>query len=305
VGPSIRWATPAALRCWSVASTAAAAFGAAERQGTIRRKRDTWHYRGDYGELVLTKFLTRNKIVVPALADWRLGWRPGGRATGGNGRTGLPAGAFVARSSHAGYDSSEALPSRQMDLPETLPVVFTSLQARRAGLTRHALYALRDRGEIECVMRGLYRRRGAKATDLDLEEIAARAPQATLCLTSALVRHGLTDEIPSSIDVAIPRGTRPHPTSMPVTWHRFDPKTFGLGRSELRLNEHARIGIYSPERCIIDAYRMSASEGPELGREALRRWLRRKGAQPATLLKLARSFPRTEQALRETLEILL
>ena len=45
-------------------------------------------------------------------------------------------------------------------------------------------------------------------------------------------------------------------------------------------------------------------DGSDLANEAFKRWLRR-GGQPSELLGMARSFPRTLAALRETLEILL
>jgi hypothetical protein len=90
-----------------------------------------------------------------------------------------------------------------------------------------------------------------------------------------------------------------------VTWHSFAVATFDLGRDELNLREETTIGIYSPERCIIDAFRLRHLEGPETAIEALRRWLRRRGSQPATLLKMARAFPKAEPALRAALEILL
>ncbi|MBI5545692.1 MAG: type IV toxin-antitoxin system AbiEi family antitoxin domain-containing protein [Deltaproteobacteria bacterium] len=185
-----------------------------------------------------------------------------------------------------------------------LPSTFTYAQARRLGLSKRGLYRLRDEGMVESLGRGLYRRRDREAGDLDLIEIAMRAPSATLCLATALARHGLSDAIPSSLDVAIPRTARPHPTRVPVTWHRFAPKTFDIGREEIPLGDDARIGIYSPERCIIDAFRMRSLEGTELGRDALRRWLKKRGSQPASLLKLAKAFPRVQRALRETLEIL-
>ncbi|MHB2022630.1 MAG: hypothetical protein ACYCO3_04760, partial [Mycobacteriales bacterium] len=50
----------------------------------------------------------------------------------------------------------------------------------------------------------------APPVDSDLIEIAERVPHATLCLETALARHGLIDAIPVAIDIAIPRGsTRP------------------------------------------------------------------------------------------------
>jgi hypothetical protein len=91
----------------------------------------------------------------------------------------------------------------------------------------------------------------------------------------------------------------------PVRWHHFDAATFDLGREDLDLGAGRIIGLYSPERCIIDAFRLSGTEGPELGNEALRRWLRRRGASPASLLKLAAQLPRAEASLRRSLQILL
>lgn len=82
---------------------------------------------------------------------------------------------------------------------EALPATFSYTQARRRGLSKRRLYRLRDEGLIEPMGRGLYRRRDAPvAVDVDLLEIARRASSPTLCLTTALARHGLTDEIPSS-----------------------------------------------------------------------------------------------------------
>lgn len=186
-----------------------------------------------------------------------------------------------------------------------LPATFSYSQARNAGLSQRQLYRLRDQGLIESIGWGLYRRRDAEMVDVDLLEIAQRASSATLCLTTALARHGLTDEIPSSIDVALPRGQHRPATSAPVAWHSFDRATFEVGRTELPLDPETSIGLYDPERSIIDAIRLRHREGPELAYTALRRWLRRRGASPSELLAMARRFPNAERPLREALEILL
>jgi hypothetical protein len=91
-----------------------------------------------------------------------------------------------------------------------------------------------------------------------------------------------------------------------VRWHSFDRATFDLGRGLHPLtDEGLTIGLYSPERTIIDVFRLRHEIGDDLANEALKRWLRRRGSAPATLLELARSFPRALPALRSTLEILL
>jgi hypothetical protein len=184
------------------------------------------------------------------------------------------------------------------------PATFTYSEARRRGLSDRRLYALRDRGEIEPVGRGLYRRADAALADVDLLEITHRAPEATLCLASALARHSLTDLIPPAIDIALPRGRRRPRTQAPVTWHAFGSETFDVGRDLLPLEARTSIGIYRPERCIIDAFRLRHREGPDLAYSALRRWLARRDAQPAELLEMAHRFPPAQRPLRQALEIL-
>jgi len=205
--------------------------------------------------------------------------------------------------------SSEVRAPMTVDREQALvgfPATFSYSEARRRGLGDRRLYALRDSGVLEQLGRGLYRRTDlAFAVDPDLLEIAHRSSRATLCLTTALARHGLTDTIPASIDVALPRGDRHPRTRAPVSWHAFTAATFDVGRADFDLGDGARIGLYGPERCVIDAFRLRHQEGADVAHEALRRWLRRRGAQPARLLMMARAFPKAEPALRGALEVLL
>jgi predicted transcriptional regulator of viral defense system len=187
---------------------------------------------------------------------------------------------------------------------DRLPATFSYREARDLGVSKRQLYRWRDEGALEVLSRGLYRRANASLVDTDLIEIAHRAPAATLCLTSALVRHGLSDAIPAAHDVAIPRGHRPPVVSAPVTWHRFDPDTFGIGRTALPLDEQTTIGLYSAARTIVDAFRLSGQHGSDVAYEALRRWVRA-GGIPADLLEVVSHFPRTMPRLRTALEILL
>lgn len=188
------------------------------------------------------------------------------------------------------------------DLPET----FRYSEARRLGVSDRRLRRLLEDGQIELVSRGLYRRTDADpVVDLDLIEVAHRVPDATLCLVSALARHGLTDQIPAAIDVAIPRGRRAPRLTAPVTWHHFARETFSVGREPLPVGPGEQIGIYNAERCIIDAFRLRHREGTDLAVEVLRAWLRRRGSRPATLMAMAKYFPQAAAPLRTTLEVLL
>lgn len=187
---------------------------------------------------------------------------------------------------------------------DQLPAVFTRAQADAAGVSKRQLYDWRDTGAVEPLGRGLFLRTGTPG-DPDLIEIAVRAPRATLCLRSALARHGLTDEIPEAIHVAIERTQRPPKSGAPVTWHRFDPMTFDIGREEIKVTDGYRIGLYTPARTIIDTFRLRHIEGLDTANKALQRWVRRPRTRPADLLRLAREFPKAEPAIRAALETLL
>lgn len=186
-----------------------------------------------------------------------------------------------------------------------LPPVFRYSEARAAGVSSDRLQAYRDRGFVEQIGRGLYRWKDAPEADTDLLEIAHRASRGTLCLATALARHGLTDAIPARIDVAIPRGNRIPALGAHIYFHVFAAETFDLGREELDIGASAAIGLYSAERTLVDVIRLRHREGSDIAWEALRRWLRRKGSKPAALIKMASHFHGAERAVRQALEIAL
>jgi len=207
--------------------------------------------------------------------------------------------ALVLRFSCAG---GEVMAPPSDDPLAILPETFRYSEALDYISERQLRRLMRD-GSVIALARGLYRKSDWLG-DEDLIEIAAKAPQATLCLRSALARHELIDDIPAEIDIAIPRGSWTPRTTAPVRWRHFDPEKFNLGRGRLDIDGHRSIGLYSAERSIIDVFRMRHIEGSDLANEALKRWLRQ-GGQPSELLALARSFPRAQSALRATMEVLL
>ena len=163
------------------------------------------------------------------------------------------------------------------------------------------------RGDVERVAPGTYARTGLVDDDTaSLASIALRRPSATICLLSALDRHDLTDAIPSRIDIAVLRGSRPlkAPYSR-IAWHHFDVSTFSVGREQVEVVDGIFIGLYGAQRTIIDVFRLRHLIGGDTANEALKRWLRIPGSQPAALLKMAANFPKALPQLRNSLEVLL
>jgi hypothetical protein len=192
-----------------------------------------------------------------------------------------------------------------LDKRNMLGDVFTHGEARAAGVSDRWLYAMRDAGEIVALGGGVYRWTAAGPANLDLIEIAERVPRATLCLETALARHGLVDSIPAAIDVAIPRGAHRPRLAAPARLHVFAANTFDLGRELIDVGARRPLGMYSPERSVVDLVRLRHEEGAALAWEALRNWLHRPGRRPSQLLDLARHFKGAEPALRTALEVLL
>jgi len=185
---------------------------------------------------------------------------------------------------------------------DALPETFRFSEALRY-INERQFRLLLGEGQIIPLSRGLYHK-ADWIGDTDLIEISARSPQATLALRSALARHDLIDDIPDALDIAIPRGAWTPILSAPVRWHHFAESTFDIGRDTLDIGAGRSIGIYSPERSIIDAIRLRHTEGEDMQVEALKTWLKR-GGQPSELIRMARDFPHAERALRTLLSILL
>jgi predicted transcriptional regulator of viral defense system len=157
------------------------------------------------------------------------------------------------------------------------------------GVHTDALYALRDSGRVVELGRGLYRVADAgEAEHPDLAVVAARAPNAAVCLISALSFHGITTQIPSSVQLAVPRNSyHGIKLSIPVTVYRFDAKTFEEG-----LETHSMGGlpvrIYSAARSVVDCFKFRNKLGLDVALEALRLARRRKRVQNRELLRYAR-----------------
>lgn len=75
--------------------------------------------------------------------------------------------------------------------------------------------------------------------------VAHRAPRAIVCCVSAPAIHELTDEMPASVQIAVPkRSHRPMIAYPPVTVFRFEEAT---------LLEHAEaLGTFGPMRAAFD-----------------------------------------------------
>lgn len=173
-----------------------------------------------------------------------------------------------------------------------MPATFTSAAARAAGVHPRQLYAWRDTGMTVELSRGVFRRADAPMpTHPDFLAVAKRSPLAVVCLTSAAAVWDLTDELPSAVHIAVPRGSRPPRITLPpVEVSRFDPATFELGLGTIEAAPGEPVRIYTASRTVIDLMRLRQRIGEPLALAALRRYLNTSDARRGELIELARAL---------------
>ncbi|MEJ7787685.1 MAG: type IV toxin-antitoxin system AbiEi family antitoxin domain-containing protein [Solirubrobacteraceae bacterium] len=183
---------------------------------------------------------------------------------------------------------------------------FRVKEAVDAGIARHIIYRLRDEGALQTLSRGVMQPVDSDpAMNTEFAALAARVPKGTICLNTGLSFWELSDELPHSIDLAVPRGSHwPKIDTPTTTLHRFSAETFDLERISQSTEAGEPFWIYSAERCIVDAMRLAHIVGRDVALSALSRYARRKSPEPLRLAALARRLGGARQ-MRDALELIL
>ena len=162
-------------------------------------------------------------------------------------------------------------------------------EALAHGITRYRLYALRDRGVIRLVSRGVYELAELPAmSDPDLVTVSLRFPKAVVCLVSALVFHDITTQIPHEVSVAVPRqARRPKLHYPPVGAHRFSVATYRAGIQEHRI-DGVTVKVYDCEKTLADCFKFRNKIGLDVVLEALKLYRMRNRLDIDSLLRYAK-----------------
>ena len=87
--------------------------------------------------------------------------------------------------------------------------IMRTSEALAAGIHRRTLYWMRDAGRLEVLSRGVYHLTSHELpAKPDIAAVVRRVPQAVVCLVSALDVHEVGTQIPSEVQIALPRGVR-------------------------------------------------------------------------------------------------
>ncbi len=182
--------------------------------------------------------------------------------------------------------------------------VLRTSQALASGIHPETLYRMREEGKVTRLARGLYRLSTSREfSDPDLGVIAAKEPDAVVCLISALAFHGITTQIPRVVHLAVPRGrySRLKLDSPPVKVYRFDPATFDMGL-EVHKIDGRPIRIYGVARTVVDCFKYRNKLGLDIALEALQLARARKRTSNREFLEIARAL-RLERVMGPYLQV--
>lgn len=183
--------------------------------------------------------------------------------------------------------------------------VLRTSEALALGIHPRTLYGMRDTGLLVQLGRGLYR-----LTDLpplsapDLVTVALKAPQAVICLVSALAFHELTTQIPHAVDIAVHnQAERPRLDYPPVRVFWFSGPAWSEGVETYTVDD-APIRIYGPAKSLADAFKYRRKIGLDVALEALKLYIQRRDLDVDALLHYGR-ICRVERVMQPYLEALL
>lgn len=158
----------------------------------------------------------------------------------------------------------------------------------KTGVTAATVGRLVRQGTVERLGRGLYQLADAPLdANHSLAEAAKRVPKGVVCLTSALAFHGLTDQMPHRVWIAIGhRDWRPNLSHTPLRILRLAPHLLTLG-VETHAIENVPVRIFNVPKSVTDMFRNRRALGTEAAVQALKEALRQRKTTPAELADYA------------------
>lgn len=158
------------------------------------------------------------------------------------------------------------------------------------------------KGDLVRVGRGLYTHPNAGMSALrSLAEAAKVAPNAVICLLTALRFHDLTTQSPSEVWLAVEnKAWRPRVDSVPARLVYMSGEAFTAGVETHQIDGVA-VQVYSAAKTVADCFKFRNKIGIDVAIEALRDYLRRYRGGADELWKYAKVC-RVARVMRPYLE---
>lgn len=176
-------------------------------------------------------------------------------------------------------------------------------QVELAGISRPMLKKYKDKGDLQCVRKGLY-----ALTDTILDDyllIQVQKEEAVFSYGTALYLWGLSDRTPHYMDVTVPRGANcsrlkrdnPH-----IRFHYVNESVYDLGVCEMNSPQGNKIKVYDKERCICDIIRNKELMDLQIFSQAIKEYFKSK-PNLRRLIKYSKRFD-IEESVRTYMEVL-
>ena len=161
-------------------------------------------------------------------------------------------------------------------------------ELRNAGVTAATVSRMERDGEVLRLARGLYQLPDAElAVNHSLAEVAKRVPKAVICLVSALAFHGLTDQLPRYVWLAIGRKDwAPKPDGTPIRIVRFTESLLNEG-IETHTVKGVPIKVFGVAKTVADCFRYRSKIGLSVAIEGLQETLQQRRATPGEIANQA------------------
>lgn len=157
-------------------------------------------------------------------------------------------------------------------------------ELREAGVTAATVSRMERDGAVIRLARGLYQLPDAPLdASHSLAEAAKRLPRGVVCLVSALAFHGLTDQLPKKVWMAIGRKDwTPKPDGIPIRVVRFAEGLLS-DSVETHMIEGVPVKVFGIAKTVADCFRHRSKIGQSIAIEGLQEALRQRKATPAQI----------------------
>lgn len=163
-------------------------------------------------------------------------------------------------------------------------------ELREAGISAQTIARALESGDVERISRGVYQKHDVEVEENQiLAEATMRVPKGVVALVSALAFHGLTDQMPRRVWMAI--GTSdwaPVQSYPPLRIVRFTANYLRQG-----IEHHAIAGVdvpvYSVPKTLADLFRNPRLVDRSIAVEGLRAVLRQRKATPGEIAWAAKA----------------
>jgi predicted transcriptional regulator of viral defense system len=161
-------------------------------------------------------------------------------------------------------------------------------ELRAAGVAAQTISRAVKDGELIHISRGLYQRAGSEIdTEQTLAEAAKTVPRGVIAMVSALAFHGLTDQMPRKIWVAISaKDWAPAPAYPPLRIVEFRDRYLQQGVEHHRISG-VDVPIFSVPKTLADVFRNPRLVDRSVAVEGLRAALEQKKATPSAIAEAA------------------